>query len=107
MILNSDSETHPITLKILSPVGEKSKRDGSVGMKMIQWWGFIAIVKDEIKVRVVVRKVGEGHIHFWSVIPYSTMKRNNGQKLFTIGLEDDQENKNTALAVSLLCLPSA
>ena len=62
--------------KLLSPVGEKSKRDGSVAMKMIEWWGFIAIfVKHEIKVRVVLRKVGEGNIHFWSVM----QKRNNSK----------------------------
>ncbi|MEK7193632.1 MAG: hypothetical protein AAB652_02480 [Patescibacteria group bacterium] len=75
--------------KLLSPVGEKSKRDGSVAMKMIEWWGFIAIfVKHEIKVRVVLRKVGEGNIHFWSVMPYSHLKTGKKQKLFTEGLED-------------------
>ena len=76
--------------KLLSPVGEKSKRDGSIAMKMIEWWGFVAIfTKQEIKVRVVLRKVGEGNIHFWSVMPYSHLKRGKGQKLFTEGLEDE------------------
>lgn len=76
--------------KLLSPVGEKSKRDGSVVMKMIEWWGFVAIfVEQEIKVRVVLRKVGEGNIHFWSVMPYSHLERGKRQKLFTEGLEDE------------------
>lgn len=76
--------------KLLSPVGEKSKRDGSVAMKMIEWWGFVAIfVEHEIKVRVVLRKVGEGNIHFWSVMPYSHLKKGGRQKLFTEGLEDE------------------
>ncbi|MBI3589087.1 MAG: hypothetical protein HY093_01580 [Candidatus Liptonbacteria bacterium] len=60
-------------------------------MKMIEWWGFVAIfVKQEIKVRVVLRKVGDGNIHFWSVMPYSRLKRGGlGQKLFTEGIEDE------------------
>jgi len=75
--------------KSLSPIGEKSKRDGSVLMKMVEWWGFVAIfTKQDIKVRVVLRKVGEGNIHFWSVMPYSKLKRGKPQKLFTEGLED-------------------
>jgi hypothetical protein len=76
--------------KLLSPVGEKSARDGSVKMKIVEWWGFVAIfVEQEIKVRVVVRKVGDGNIHFWSVMPYSHLKRGKQQKLFTEGLEDE------------------
>jgi len=59
-------------------------------MKMIEWWGFVAIfIKQEIKVRVVLRKVGEGNIHFWSVMPYSHLKKGKRQKLFTEGLEDE------------------
>lgn len=47
-------------------------------------------VKQEIKVRVVLRKVGDGNIHFWSVMPYSRLKRGGlGQKLFTEGIEDE------------------
>jgi len=76
--------------KLFSPVGEKSKRDGAVAMRMVEWWGFVAIfVEREIKVRVVLRKVGEGNIHFWSVMPYSHLKRGRKQKLFTEGLEDE------------------
>jgi hypothetical protein len=59
-------------------------------IKTIEWWGFIAIfVKQEIKIRVVTRKVGDGNIHFWSVMPYSHLKRGKSQKLFTEGIEDE------------------
>jgi hypothetical protein len=75
--------------KLLSPVGEKSRRDGSVTMKLTEWWGFVAIfVKQDIKVRVIVRKVGEGNLHFWSVMPYSKRKAGR-QKMFTEGIEDE------------------
>lgn len=59
-------------------------------MKMVEWWGFVAIfVKQDIKVRVLVRKVGDGTLHFWSVMPYSKFRSGSGQKLFTEGIEDD------------------
>ena len=50
--------------KLLSPVGDKSKRDGSMAMKLVEWWGFVAIfVKQNIKVRVIARRVGHGGQH--------------------------------------------
>jgi len=74
--------------KILSPVGDRSPRDGSIKMKMVEWWGLIAIfVEHDIKVRVVLRKVGDGNVHFWSVMPYAKLKGN--RKMFTEGIEDD------------------
>src|SRR5882724_656369 len=58
--------------KLLSPVGVPAIRDGLTTMKLIQWWGFVAIfVEQDIKVRAIVRKVGEGNLHFWSVMPYA------------------------------------
>jgi hypothetical protein len=75
--------------KLYSLVGGKSK-GGFTQMKMVQWWGFVTIfIEQEIKVRVVVRKVGEGNLHFWSVMPYSKLRRDKKQKLFTEGIEDD------------------
>jgi len=58
-------------------------------MKIAEYWGFIAIVaeRDKIKICVVLRRIGDGKIIFWSVMPYSKIKR--GQKLHTEGIEDD------------------
>ena len=77
--------------RILTPIGEASKRDGSVPMKLVEWWGFVSIfVKQEIKVRVIVRKVGDGNLHFWSVMPYSKMRRGDHIKNWsTTGIEDE------------------
>ena len=50
----------------------------------------IAIVEDnKIKIRVVLRRVGDGHITFWSVMPSVKLKRNHQQKLATKGIEED------------------
>ena len=45
-----------------------------------------AIVSDsEIKIRVILRRVGDGNVIFWSVMPDSNLKK--GQKLYTDGIE--------------------
>ena len=75
--------------KSLVAVGKKA-RDGSMRMKETEYWGFVAIVGklSEIKVRAVLRRVGDGNITFWSVMPFSKLK--GGQKLYTDGIEDDE-----------------
>jgi len=77
--------------KLLGPVGDRARRDGAQAMKMIEWWGFVAIfVPQDVKVRVIVRRVGEGSLHFWSVMPYSKLRRGDRpQRLFTDGIEDE------------------
>lgn len=75
--------------KLLSPVGHTS-HNGQV-MKTVEWWGFVAIfTKQDIKVRVVLRRAGNGNITFWSVMPYNKLGNSERrQKLFTAGIEDD------------------
>lgn len=74
--------------KLLTPVGKK-KNDGSIPVKMVEYWGLVAIVGSKnIKVKAVLRKVGDGNITFWSVMPYSKFKQ-EGQRLFTEGIEDE------------------
>ncbi len=76
--------------KTMGPIGKKSKRDGSIMMKQIEYWGFIAIVgENRIKIRTVLRRIGDGNIIFWSVMPYSKLRREEQQKLYTGGIEED------------------
>jgi hypothetical protein len=75
--------------RLLTPIGKPSARDGSVPMKEVEYWGLVAIVGEhKIKVRAVLRRVGDGNITFWSVMPYSKIK-NGQQKMFTAGIEDE------------------
>jgi len=76
--------------KILATIGKKSKTDGSVIMKHIEYWGFVAIVgQEKIKVKAIVRRVGDGNLIFWSVMPHPKIDKNRGQKMFTAGIEED------------------
>ncbi|NCO25214.1 hypothetical protein GW901_01635 [Candidatus Parcubacteria bacterium] len=55
-------------------------RSGFRKTKIIEWFGFFAIVSfsKRIRVNVVVRRIGEenGQYHFWSVMPFWTLSNN-------------------------------
>mgnify|MGYP001604967007 CR=1 FL=1 len=55
--------------KSLTKIGKTSSRDGMSLTKSVQYWGFVAIVGDsKIKIRTIVRRVGDGNFIFWSGI---------------------------------------
>jgi len=63
-------------------------KDGFAQTKNVEYWGLIAIVgNSNIKVRVILKKVGEGNVVFWSVMPDSNLKKS--QKLCYDGIEDE------------------
>ncbi len=62
-------------------------KDGFSRMKETEYWGFVAIIgKARIKIRVVLRRVGDGNITFWSTMPDHKLNR---QKLYTDGIDDE------------------
>ena len=74
--------------KTMQPVGKKG-RDGFRIVKDVHYWAFIAIVGDDkkIKIKTILKKIGEGNVIFWSVMPCSSLK--NGQKLYSVNIEDE------------------
>src|SRR5436190_11934708 len=50
--------------KTMAPIGKKSKQNGFVPMKEIEYWGFVAIVGEPtpVRIRVIIRRVGTGNI---------------------------------------------
>ena len=75
--------------RLLTPIGKPSAQNGSIPMKEVEYWGLVAITgSSQIKVRTVLRKVGNGNITFWSVMPYSKI-RDGKQKMFSQGIEDE------------------
>jgi hypothetical protein len=74
--------------RLLTPIGKPSSRNGSIAMKEVEYWGFAAIIGDnKIKIRTIIRRVGDGNIIFWSVMPDSKFKHGH-QKIFDEGIED-------------------
>jgi hypothetical protein len=54
-----------------SPIGRK-KKDGQKILKDVEYWGLTAVVgKQNVKIKVVLRKIGTGRIYFWSVMKLS------------------------------------
>ena len=75
--------------KLLTPIGKPSFNDKSIPMKEVHYWGLVALMGEkQIKVKTVLRKVGDGNITFWSVMPYSKIKQGN-QRIFAEGIEDE------------------
>ncbi|MBU4030829.1 hypothetical protein KJ756_01555 [Patescibacteria group bacterium] len=73
--------------KNLLAIGKKAK-DGLRRTKEAQYWGFVAIIGNpKIKIRVILRRIGDGNIIFWSVLPDSNLKK--GQKLYAQGIEEE------------------
>ena len=66
----------------------KPSRDGFYIAKKVKYWGFHAILGEQklIKIVVVLKKVGDGKVVFWSVLPH---KKFNKQKLYSQGIEED------------------
>ena len=72
------------------PIGKKSARDGAVALKHVEYWAFVAIVGERlIKIRVILRRVGDGNVIFWSVMPDSRI-RDGKQRLFSKDIEADE-----------------
>lgn len=75
--------------RLLTPIGKPSPNNGSIPMKEVEYWGLVAIVgESKIKIRTVLRRIGDGNITFWSVMPYSKIRQGR-QKVFTEGIEDE------------------
>lgn len=76
--------------KVLKPVGGPSAR-GETLLKQVEYWGFVAILgkqESQVKLRTVLRRVGNGNIIFWSVMPENKFRKGE-QRFSTKGLEDD------------------
>ena len=76
--------------RLLQPIGKPSVR-GETALKQVEYWGFVAILgrqEAQVKIRTVLRRVGDGNVTFWSVMPYNKFRRGE-QRLFTEGLEDN------------------
>ena len=62
----------------ICPVGKKD-RSGLRKTKVIKWfafWGIISVEK-RTRIRVVVRQIGDGQFHFWSVMPFWNLSNGN------------------------------
>jgi len=63
------------------------QRDGFYKTKQIEYWGFHSIFGENNlrKIVVILKRVGDGKVIFWSVMPH---RKFNNPKLYDDGIED-------------------
>ena len=69
--------------EISKVVSVKRKKKRVQESKQIQYWGLIAIIENR-KIKVILRKIGNGQLHFWSVIPAWTTNKLRDAKLVSM-----------------------
>lgn len=84
------SETIQEHRRLWQPIGKPSPRDGMRPAKEVTYWGLVAIIGPRpSKIRVILRRVGDGKVIFWSVMRYSKIIRNGTPRLAPDGIEDE------------------
>ena len=73
------------------PVGQKRFSDGAREMREIEYWGIIAITRGDkpIRIKIILRRVGNGNVIFWSVMP--TVKLKDGDSYLHLASKDITE----------------
>ncbi|MDD5252243.1 MAG: hypothetical protein PHT12_06500 [Patescibacteria group bacterium] len=69
------------------PIG-KVKRDGFRKTSLCRYWAFSSVVGEDLDIRIkaIVRQVGEGQVHFWSVMPtMQVYKKDDGSAVKVVG----------------------
>lgn len=76
--------------RLWQPIGKPSEHDGLRPAKEVEYWGLVAIIGPRpTKIRVILRRVGDGKIAFWSVMRYSKVIQGENQRLAPDRLEDE------------------
>jgi len=73
------------------PVGSPSAH-GAQSMRAVQYFGFCAIIGEDhrTRIKVILRQVGAGHVHFWSVMPNAKPGKNGDRPtLMKHGTEEE------------------
>jgi hypothetical protein len=52
----------------------KVRKKRETRTKIVRYWGIIAIFEDR-KIKVILRKIGEGQLQFWSIVPAWTTNK--------------------------------
>ena len=62
----------------------KARKKRHKKSKPVRYWGIIAIFEGR-KIKVILRKIGEGQLHFWSIVPaWTTNKHRDARFVSTM-----------------------
>lgn len=80
--LLKESTTYQEFEETLKEFDAKSYKKRIRKSKSVKYWGIIAII-DGRKIKVIVRKIGDGAMHFWSIVPAWVTNTYRDTKFFT------------------------
>lgn len=69
----------------------KQKKKRVQASKQVRYWGLIAIIENR-KIKVILRKIGNGQLHFWSVIPAWTTNKYRDTKFISMMKGEPEED---------------
>ena len=75
---------HQEYLEEICTVKQKNYGKTILVPKVAKYWGFIAVIDNKIRIKYVLRQIGNGNIILWSVIPYWETKDYKGIKTNTL-----------------------
>lgn len=69
----------------------KPDKSGFHKTSTIEYFGFIAIINliKQMRIKIIVRKIGNGQYHFWSVIPFWTLTNYQTRIIGSKKIEDE------------------
>lgn len=73
-------------------IGSRRYSSGMRETKEMQYWGFVGILgsgESAIRVKAIVRQVGNGEPHFWSVMSDTNLKARSNFKLASENIENE------------------
>jgi hypothetical protein len=53
----------------LGKIEEEHKGKTGFNFKLIKYWGFVAVINNRIRIKIILKRIGDGKIIFWSIIP--------------------------------------
>lgn len=57
-------------------------------MKIARYWAFVAVINDKIRIKIILKKIGDGQIIFWSVLPFWKTRKYQGIRLTELSTGD-------------------
>lgn len=77
--------------RTLEVVGHRRAKSGGREMREVEYWGLVAITRGEnpIRIKVILRRVGDGNIAFWSVMPNQKLGGEARVRLASQGIREE------------------
>ena len=72
-------------------VRKKKKKKVVHESSIVRYWGFVSIIRN-FRVKVIIRQIGNGQKHFWSVIPTWSKAHYRDTKFITTAFGDLKED---------------